>query len=113
VAGILDLAEIEVLSGLRVVEFHGTGLAALGATAAVAHGPYRVSRAWGRALFRHPMRPDGIQYGSRLDDGQLCLALFDRCARRLRAGTSAPLLNDRSRFEQLVERYRRAIVDEV
>jgi hypothetical protein len=113
VAGFLDLAEIEVLSSLRVVELHGPGLATLGATAAVAHGPYRASRAWGRALFGHPVRLDGIQYRSRLDDGQLCLALFDRCAPHLRAGTSAPLLNDWSRFEQLVERYRRAIVDEV
>jgi hypothetical protein len=95
---------------LRLVELHGAGLAALGATADAAHGRYRIARRWGRALWAHPEMPDGIVWRSRLDDDHLPVALFDRCAADLTTRTTEPLLADARRLEELVERYRMAVI---
>lgn len=66
---------------LSLVRLYGPGLARLGATAEVAHGPaYGLARAWSLALWTHPARPDGILYHSRHDDDELCAALFDRAS---------------------------------
>jgi len=64
---------------LSLVRLYGPGLARLGATAEVTHGPaYELARTWSLALWSHPAQPDGILYHSRHDDVELCAALFDR-----------------------------------
>jgi hypothetical protein len=64
---------------LRAVRFRGYGLAPIGATASICSSPtYEAPQEWSRALHAHPQQMDAILYGSRHDDEQLCLAVFDR-----------------------------------
>lgn len=88
----LALSEVEVIRPLRLVALHGAGLARIGATGAVAMGPYAVCRAWSAALRLHPATIDGIRYRARHDDDRFALALFDRAADALAARGSVPLL---------------------
>lgn len=91
---------------LRLVEMHGPGLSRLGATAAVSSGTYDGSRPWSRAVHDHPTAVDGIVYRSNHDNGELCVALFERCRGRLRAGPASTLAGDRERLAALLDRYR-------
>src|SRR5262249_43966467 len=79
-------ARLRVTRDLRLVNLHGAGLARLGATAEVVHGglPYDVPQAWSKALYGHPLVPDGIAYTARHDDTAFCYALFDRRPRCVR-----------------------------
>lgn len=64
---------------LRALRFRGYGLAPIGATASICSSPtYEAPQEWSRALHAHPQQVDAILYGSRHDDDQLCLAVFDR-----------------------------------
>jgi len=74
------LALLRPFRNLRVVAMHGSGLHALGATAACCSGAYAVSRAWAAALYAHPEKPDGIRYRARHDDDGFAMALFHRTA---------------------------------
>jgi hypothetical protein len=67
---------------MALVELHGPGLAVLGATAEVVHGPlpYDLAQAWSQVIHSHPLTPDGIAYMARHDDAELCYALFDRAS---------------------------------
>lgn len=96
---------LAVAAELRLVELHGTGLARMGATAAVSSGTYETSQPWSRAIFVHPATADGIVYRSNHDNGELCVALFDRCRTRLRATPPTALLGDRRRLASLLDRY--------
>ena len=55
---------LEIASDLRLIRLAGPSLAILGATAEVVHGglPYDAPQTWSKALFDHPLRPDGIAY---------------------------------------------------
>jgi hypothetical protein len=77
----------------------------MGATAAVSSGGYDISQPWSRAIFAHPAEADGIVYRSNHDNGELCVALFDRCRTRLRAHPPTALLGDRRRLASLLDRY--------
>lgn len=72
--------ELQNSRPLNLIELGGKGLAPLGATAEILHSglPYDVPQAWSKALHDHPRVVDGIAYGSRHDDRELCYALFDR-----------------------------------
>ena len=72
-------ARLSVLRPLSLIKFSGPGLARLGATAEVVHGPkpYDTPQGWSKALKAHPARADGIAYTARHDDEALCYALFD------------------------------------
>jgi hypothetical protein len=61
----------------------------------VSGGTYEVSQPWSRAIFQHPAGADGIVYRSNHDNGELCVALFDRCRSRLRADPPTDLLSNR------------------
>ena len=63
----------------RLVKLGGIGLARLGATAEIIHGPQPCDtpQAWSGALRAHPSQPDGIAYTARHDDESTCFALFD------------------------------------
>lgn len=82
-----EVSMLETARPLQLLPLHGPRLRRIGATAAVAAGPYSASRQWGLALWQWtgvagPL--DGIIYRSRHDDEQWCLALFDRAATAMR-----------------------------
>lgn len=73
------LSEIQMGRSLRVVDISDDGAARLGADARLATGSdYRIAQAWAQALWQHPDRPDGLQYASRHNTRQRCLAVFRR-----------------------------------
>jgi RES domain len=90
---------------LRLVELYGAGLAKIGATAAVASGPYDISQEWGLAFHGHPDQPDGILYRARHDDDVFCAAIFDRASAILTLSAIEPILKDRLRLQRLLARY--------
>jgi hypothetical protein len=72
-------ARLEVSRPMTLIEFNGPGLAILGATAEVAHGPlpYDLPQAWSAALRAHPIGAAGLAYGARHDPQEVCYALFE------------------------------------
>ncbi|MDQ6925623.1 MAG: RES family NAD+ phosphorylase [Candidatus Eremiobacteraeota bacterium] len=105
------LTEIESTRPLRLVAFVGPGLAAVGATAAVSHGPHEVARRWARALWAHPDQPDGLAYRCRHGDDALAVALFDRAADALAIRETSPMRADRVWFGQMLNRYGLVLAD--
>ena len=101
-----SFAAIEVTTPLSLVAVHGAGLAQLGATAAVTSGPHSIAQQWSRAVHDHPVAPDGIAYRSNHDNGELCVALFERAIARLGVTHSEPVMNDRRRLAALLARYK-------
>jgi hypothetical protein len=72
-------AQFAVLQPMTLIDFDGPGLAILGATAEVTHGPlpYDLPQAWSAALKAHPIGAQGIAYGARHDPHEVCFALFE------------------------------------
>jgi hypothetical protein len=64
------------------------------------------ARQWSRAIYDHPTAPDGIAYRSNHDNGELCVALFERASARLGAAGSQPIMTNRSRLAALLARYK-------
>lgn len=91
---------------LRLAGLHGPGLAPTGATAAVSSGTYDLSQPWSRAIYDHPAEVDGIAYRSNHDNGEFCVALFERSRGRLRSGPAIELIHDRARLAALLDRYK-------
>jgi hypothetical protein len=87
---------------LRLAAFHGSGLARLGATAAVAAGPYAVSRQWSKAVHGHPSRVDGIRYRARHDDDGFAIALFDRAVDAVTLRKTTELTSADFRFHLMI-----------
>jgi RES domain. len=79
---------IQASRDLRLVDFCGPGLSAVGTTGGVNTGSYRVSQAWAAALHGHPDAPDGILYLSRHNPPLRCVAVFDRPGLTITAGHS-------------------------
>lgn len=101
-----SLAELDVLRDLRLVELLGPGLRRLGATAeVVSTRDYALSRAWSRALWAHPEKPDGILYRTRHDDSVRGVALFNRARRGIRLLETRPLAAETRWLGELAERY--------
>jgi hypothetical protein len=107
-----SLARVRVNRDLRLVGFHGPGLARMGATASVATGPYAVSRAWSLSLHGHPANPDGIRYRARHDDDGFAIALFDRAADALEVEITDGLMSPGIRHElaRWLDRYALGLV---
>lgn len=76
-------ARFRLLEPLQLAKLHGEGLAWFGVTAAeIAEGDYTVPQGISQRV--HAVFPvDGIQYRSRFDNDQLCVALFDRADAKL------------------------------
>lgn len=102
------LARIHPITPLRLVAMHGSGLHAVGATAAVCTGDYAVSRAWAAALHDHPDRVDGIRYRARHDDDGFAIALFDHVDQLVADIQSAPLTHPANQLflAECLNRYR-------
>lgn len=98
---------LRIARRLKLVNFSGPGLARLGATAEVVHGglPYDAPQDWSRALYLHPMAPDGIAYMARHDDSALCYALFDRRPTSVLEGSRELDLDSQDWFWQLALQY--------
>ncbi|MGH8241149.1 MAG: RES family NAD+ phosphorylase [Steroidobacteraceae bacterium] len=85
---------------LRVIDVTDvTTLRRIGADAATLLAEYVVTQKWAEALMRHPAKLDGFYYGSRLDGGKRCLAVFGHPSlqatpARLRARANGALLED-------------------
>ena len=86
-------ATLRLRRAVRVVRFHGSGLARLGATAEITHGDHRGSRPWSLAVYRHLEAPGGIRWRARHDDDGLAVALFNRERDALDVIQSVPLLS--------------------
>jgi hypothetical protein len=75
------VARIEIVCSPRIVDLTGPGLARIQADARLTTGDnFRLSQRWGRQIFDHPQRPDGILYRSRHDGSRLSLALITRAS---------------------------------
>lgn len=75
------LALIGNVRPLHVVDLTGAGLAQIGADARLtAGGDYALTQRWGRKIFDHPQRPDGVLYRARHDQSRLSLAVFSRAS---------------------------------
>ena len=72
------VSEVTASRDLKVVDFHGPGLSAVGLTNAISTGPYNPCWAWSDYLWSHRDRPDGVAYASRHDPQQICYAIFER-----------------------------------
>ena len=97
---------LETKSSLKLVDLTGPGLALVGATAEVPHSglPYDAAQAWSKALFDHPLEPDGIAYHARHDDTEICYAIFDRAESAI-AEISRALDLDQDWFWEIGTRY--------
>jgi len=76
-------AAFKVLEPLQLAKLHGEGLEWFGVTAAqIAEADYAVPQSLARRI--HADLPvSGIQYRSRFDNDELCVALFDRADGKL------------------------------
>ncbi|MEO9337073.1 RES family NAD+ phosphorylase [Mesorhizobium sp. SB112] len=101
-----SFCDIEIKTPIHLVSLHGPGLAQLGATGAVSSGLHPPARQWSKAIHDHPARPDGIAYRSNHDNGELCVALFERASPRLGAAASEPIMTDRAGLAALLARYK-------
>jgi RES domain len=72
------VSEVTASRDLKVVDFHGPGLSAVGLTNAISTGPYNPCWAWSDYLWSHRDLPDGVAYASRHDPQQICYAIFER-----------------------------------
>jgi hypothetical protein len=92
-----SISRVHLAEDLRLMQFEGPALRRFGVGAERVHASrYAECQALSAALHaRHP-EVDGIQYRSRWDTSQLCWALFDRAAHRIRGvGARQPLASSR------------------
>lgn len=85
-------AEIEVVARLSLVDLRDDGAIRMGVPSDVARAPRQtLGRAWSLAFHRHPSKPDGIIYPSRLN-GQTNMAVDDRAISKLRVVRAGPMI---------------------
>lgn len=98
-------ATIRVARPVRLVSLHGPGLAAIGATSLVSAGPHPISQAWSAAIHAHNDVPDGVIYRANHDNGEHCIALYERAQDAVRPDVSELFVQDRKRLASLLGRY--------
>ena len=104
-----SVTAIAAVRPLRLVSLHGPGLAAIGATSAISGGSHGPAQAWSRALHDHADAPDGLSYRANHDNGEHCVALFERAADAISIEGRESLIADRARLARLIERYKVAL----
>lgn len=107
-----NLFEIKSDRSLRLVDLFGSGLVKIGADARITSGSdYETSRAWGEAIYLHPLKVDGIRYYSRHDNTQFCCGLFERTSTHLNEQNRGNLVNDNAELlADILERYDYALL---
>jgi hypothetical protein len=100
-----SLTKFRLERQVRVVRMHSDGLAKLGLTAEAIHGDYEDCGLLAHTLWGNSVAPDGLEYRSRHDDEQLCIALFDRAADSIVAEETEGLTGDTQRLVELMRRY--------
>jgi hypothetical protein len=89
---IRSYATVEVVTPLSLVDLRGDGPLRMGIPSDVVRGAKQsLARHWSVAIHKHPARPDGIIYPSRLN-GEVNLAIYDRAIPKLQAAACVPLL---------------------
>ncbi len=91
------LAEVTFTSPLQYFDLSGEHLAAIGADASIATGPWRISQLWSRALFTHPAQPDALFYRGRRDPSQISLAIHERASPNVTAAPTGGLFEPQHR----------------
>jgi hypothetical protein len=85
-------AEVEVKAPLSLVDLREDGPLRMGVPSNVVRGASQsLARQWSATFHKHPARPDGVIYPSRLN-GETNLAVYDRAIDKLAAVSSGPLL---------------------
>lgn len=79
-----SLSLVQSKRPLRLVDLRGSGLARMGADAALTSSTdYELTQKWALALHDHPRKPDGILYRARHDPTRSAAAIFERAAAEL------------------------------
>jgi hypothetical protein len=96
---------IFINQALDMVDLRGGNPVIMGIpTDAVRASSHRGGQRLSLALYRHPNKPDGISYSSRLNEAEN-LAIFDRSVSKLRAGPRRKLASC-PELGQILDRYR-------
>lgn len=99
-------SRLHTVRSLRLLPLHGRYLAQVGATAEVTHGPadrYDLPRRWSSEARTAGF--DGIEYRSRHDDDQLCLALFEGGDPVVASGPPNDWLSNLEVLARILDRY--------
>jgi len=99
------VSELAANRDLKLADFRGPGLSAVGLTNAISTGPYTPCWAWSDYLWSHPDRPDGIAYISRHDPQQTCYAVFERTDVAFRSGPATQLAASLPAIRDVLHRY--------
>jgi hypothetical protein len=105
-----DLAARSISTGhltrqVRLAQVHGAGLKRLGISTATVHGSYPACRQLALALWNHTLKIDGIEYRSRFDNDELCIALFDRASDAVVIDYTEGVMDDPHRLGELLDKY--------
>jgi len=100
-------SRLRAVRPLLLLPLHGRYLYRAGATAEVTHGAasgYQLPRRWSSAAYAAEF--DGIEYRSRHDDDQFCVALFERVDPAVvPAGPPNHWLSDQALLARILDRY--------
>jgi hypothetical protein len=99
------VSEVTANRDLRLVDFHGAGLSAVGLTNAISTGPYNPCWVWSDYLWSHRDRPDGIAYASRHDPRQICYGFFERDDVTFAAGPATRFATQLTKIRALLRQY--------
>jgi hypothetical protein len=106
---VISFASVGSRAVLKLVRLHGDGLASAGVDNRISSvEDYHLTRQWAKAMHDHPTEADGILYMSRYSGSGLNIALFDRCASKLRVAIETPLLTHPD-FADVADRFNLAI----
>jgi hypothetical protein len=104
------VTKIAAIREVRMVDFHGPGLSAVGLTNAISTGPYEPCWAWSDYLWAHPDQPDGIAYVSRHDPQQICYAIFERPDLSFEAGPTTQFTAIQPEIKALLKQYSKIMI---
>ncbi len=99
------LASISSTRRLRLVDLTGEGLRQIGADARLASGDRALAQRWAQALWRHPLKPDGIAYRPRHDPSKEAVAIFDRAKPAVKSQPIGRLTGDPATLARILDHY--------
>lgn len=72
-----NLFLLNTRKSLKLADLTGSNLVKIRSDSRVTSGPYKLSRAWGQAIWDHRDKVDGIRYRSRYDNDRYCYGIFE------------------------------------